>query len=617
MMVTIPKKGKDLSRCENYRGIVITSILGKVLDHILQARDTNIFNSQHEMQYGFTRGKSPSMASLLLTEAICENLDARQPTYVAALDAQKAFDVVYQNSLLRRIYLQGGHKHWRYYAASIRGTKIRVRIDGELSSTVCISQGVGQGRVPSTGNYKIFIDPVLRLLSDMNAGQFIGPYFCGCPTCADDILLVAESPDELQAQLDVVFAFSAQERYRIHPQKSKIIITGDTNPETTSNRWYLGDEPLEITDNCTHLGLERATSQLTPHSLISDRIQLARRTAYSLTGAGFHGNTGISPSVCRRMISTYIIPRLLFGLEAMILTDRQLQRLEVYLRQLLRQLQNFSDRVANSAVLLLIGIPPVAAQLHIRTLTFLGAIMRSEDSALRQIAIRQLAIKDFKSKSWFIYCARLLYKYDLPSIHHLVSFPPTKTYWARLVKRNILSYWESQLQLEGAQKSSLQNLDISKTSFRHPHAVWTTTSCEVKDVTKARVKAKLLTGSYPLQTNTAKFNKSEVDPTCKLCNSSPEDTYHFLLACPALEDRRKKFYPQFHQLIPDQELTPKLILDSSATVSHLPFSQAFNPAVELVTKRFCHTLHCRRQELLNTLSSNHDVAPVLRGGMYR
>ena len=102
-----------------------------------------------------------------------------------------------------------------------------------------------------------------RLLSDMNAGQFIRPYFCGCcrPTCADAILLVAESPDELQAQLDVVFAFSTQKRYRIHPQKSKIVITGDTNPQTTSNRWYLGDEPLEITNNCTHLGLERATSQ--------------------------------------------------------------------------------------------------------------------------------------------------------------------------------------------------------------------------------------------------------------------------------------------------------------------------------------------------------------------
>ena len=140
---------------------------------------------------------------------------------------------------------------------------------------------------------------------------------------------------------------------------------------------------------------------------------------------------------------------------------------------------------------------------------------------------------------------------------------------------------------------------------------------QLKDVTKARVKAKLLTGSYPLLSNKAKFNKSEVDPTSKLFNSSPENTYHFLLTCPALEDRRKKLYPQFHQLIPDQELSPKLILDSSATVSHLPFAEAFNHSVELVIKRFCHTLHCRRQELLNTLSSNHDVAPVLRGGMHR
>ena len=336
----------------------------------------------------------------------------------------------------------------------------------------------------------------------MNAGQFIGSYLCGCPICADDIRTNCR-PNlmwylHFLHKSDTTFSHRSQ------------IITGDTNPQTKGNRWYLGDEPLEITDNCTHLGLERATSQLTPHSLFSDRIQLAHRTAYCLTGAGFHGNTGISPSVCRRMISTYIIQRLLFGLESMILTDRQLQRLEVYLRQLLRQLQNFSDRVANSAVLLRIGIPPIAAQLHIRTLTFLGSIMCNEDSALRQIAIRQLVIKDFKSKSWFIYCARLLDKYELPSIHHLVCFTPTKTYWARLVKHNILSHWESQLQLEGAQKLSLQNLDISKTSSRHPHAVWTTTSCEVKDVTKARVKAKLLTGSYPLQTNKAKFNKSEV-----------------------------------------------------------------------------------------------------------
>ena len=62
---------------------------------ILQARDTDIFNSQHEMQYVFKHGKSPSMASLALTEAICENPDAHQPTYVAAWMLKISSYVVY------------------------------------------------------------------------------------------------------------------------------------------------------------------------------------------------------------------------------------------------------------------------------------------------------------------------------------------------------------------------------------------------------------------------------------------------------------------------------------------------------------------------------------------
>ena len=299
------------------------------------------------------------MAALILTEAQCENADSKETSYIATLDAQKAFDVVFQDSLLRRIFLLGGRTHCNYYAASIRGTKLRVRLDGNLSREVCVRQGVGQGRVPSTGYYKVFIDPVLQSLSEARDGQYIGPYYCGCPTCADDIVLLATSSEDLQLQLDIVYAFSTRERYKIHPQKSKVMVVQGNRRQPVLDQWFLGNEPLEVADNCTHLGLERSSNQLTPDSMITDRIQLARRTAYSLTGAGFHGSNGISPAVCRRMIILYILPRLLFGLEATIVSSKQVNKLEIYLRQLLRQLQNLPDRAANSATLLLIGIPPV------------------------------------------------------------------------------------------------------------------------------------------------------------------------------------------------------------------------------------------------------------------
>ena len=268
------------------------------------------------LQYGFTRGKWPYMASLLHTEAICENLDTRQPTYVAALEAQKAFDIVYQHSLLRQ-------NRWGTIQYSVYQPRPVYRAIFMWMSYLCRWHSAGCW-VP---------------------GRTAGPTWCGI--C---ILYTRTIPHSLTEVKEY-----HNRRYQPTNDKQQMV----------PGRWtpWNHRQLYQPWSGTCHF---KAYSTLT--DLWSDTTCIARRTAY----AGFHGNTGISPSVCRSiMISTYIIPRLLFGLEAMILTDRQLQRLEVYLRQLLRKLQNFSDRVANSAVLLLIGIPPVAAQLHIRTLTFL------------------------------------------------------------------------------------------------------------------------------------------------------------------------------------------------------------------------------------------------------
>lgn len=46
------------------------------------------------------------MAALVVTEAIAHNLDNNKSTYVAALDVQKAFDVVSHPILKQRLFLQ-------------------------------------------------------------------------------------------------------------------------------------------------------------------------------------------------------------------------------------------------------------------------------------------------------------------------------------------------------------------------------------------------------------------------------------------------------------------------------------------------------------------------------
>ena len=138
----------------------------------------------------------------------------------------KAFDTVWHESLLRKLYIRGMDKHWSIRRKMIQNMVIRIRVGDELSRSVIIQQGVGQGRPWSSHDYKVMIDDILHRITETGIGITIGPYTCSSPTCADDMLLLANSPDDLQMLLDIVLANSQDEHYTIHPTKSMITVFG-------------------------------------------------------------------------------------------------------------------------------------------------------------------------------------------------------------------------------------------------------------------------------------------------------------------------------------------------------------------------------------------------------
>ena len=98
----ILKKG-DRSDPANYHGITVTTVLLKVIEHVLNIRhNAKLDPSQLRLQKGFTSGRSSIDAALILSECIAEAKNERMPLIVATLDAQKAFNVVDHKLLLRR-----------------------------------------------------------------------------------------------------------------------------------------------------------------------------------------------------------------------------------------------------------------------------------------------------------------------------------------------------------------------------------------------------------------------------------------------------------------------------------------------------------------------------------
>ena len=92
--------------------------------------------------------------------------------------------------------------------------------------------------------------------------------------------------------------------------------------------WNLGETLLQTSDEAVHLGLQR-TSKDECEINILDRLKVARGTKYALMGSGVHGTNGLDPKTSYQIYNTYVLPRLLYGLEVLPLKTTHKQHIYI------------------------------------------------------------------------------------------------------------------------------------------------------------------------------------------------------------------------------------------------------------------------------------------------
>ena len=553
------KQNKPVWDPNSYRRITVASIIGKVFEKLhLIAIEEQLETVQSKLQRGFTKGTSPLYAALILTEAIAEAQDLKHPLYAAFLDASKAFDVVWHNSMLRKLYdagLQG--VDWILMKEWYSNMTSQVKWEGELSRPFVEQQGVRQGGIWSPTAYKAFINPVLKLFEEKAIGYRIGSIHVATPTCADDELLLSKDKYELSTLTAVQSTYANEERYILSDQKSKIIVFNQKKGEKEEclDTCILNGKVIETVDSYTHIGVARHSNYSTNLTLaVDEAILTARKTAYSLMGAGFHGVNGINPTIGLQLWEIYVKPRLLYGLECLMLRKQDIQKLNQYQRKILKSIMHLPERTANAGVYVLAGQLPIEADIDKKYLTHLMNILRSE-SVEKELAWRQLAVKNTKSRSWFIYVAKILTKYNLPSIYDLLEHPVPKLKWRETVKSVVKEHWKSEIKKEGVQKSSLRFMNLEDLTIGRPHQIWECASIDTLQVKKAGVRANLLAGTYKLQLTMSNFQGGTVSSHCRMCYSGEENLQHFILECNSLSDTRERFIQSLFQILEEHELS--------------------------------------------------------------
>ena len=125
---------------------------------------------------------------------------------VVSLTSAKAFDTVWIDRLLFKLFSELGFNGgmWLVIKDLYTNVKAKVLYAGALSRETDILQGTGQGRILAPFKYKVYINSLLKVLTDHCYAISINRLSLPSPSFADDISLLALYPSFLETFMNIL-----------------------------------------------------------------------------------------------------------------------------------------------------------------------------------------------------------------------------------------------------------------------------------------------------------------------------------------------------------------------------------------------------------------------------
>ncbi|XP_065195778.1 uncharacterized protein LOC135827179 [Sycon ciliatum] len=147
-LVPIPKKG-DLSLCDNWRGIALLDVVGKVVGRLIQNRLQSVAERElPESQCGFRRGRSCTDQIFSVYQSV-EKLykyEHRTGGFLVFIDLRKAYDSVPRQALWCGLRTLGVPDQLVDLIASFHtGMQARVRVGDRHTDPISVNNGLRQG----------------------------------------------------------------------------------------------------------------------------------------------------------------------------------------------------------------------------------------------------------------------------------------------------------------------------------------------------------------------------------------------------------------------------------------------------------------------------------------
>jgi exonuclease III len=314
-MTPIPKKGVDLTKASNWRGIALQCHLKKIYEVAIRKilRHRGLLK-HHILQTGF-QPKTGALDAVFVVDELTHRYEKiGKPLTSVLLDISKAYDRAARALIWRKLRSRGADQHVIGVLQSLLDRcSIVIRLDGKKSKPIRAAVGVPQGDVLSPDMFNILVDD-LPIRLQQACGSRGCPSFRGtvipCVMYADDQTLFHWDRQTLQDMLNAAQEYASEHFYHYNVAKSAVSLPLRSNwPPLT-----LAGAELPVTATTSLLGVKMANGKLAHGMQIYSRMEQADGALFGIQQLGTFSTPDLSLAVKAKIIAAFGRSRIEYGM---------------------------------------------------------------------------------------------------------------------------------------------------------------------------------------------------------------------------------------------------------------------------------------------------------------
>ena len=551
-------KGGCFNNPSNYRGIALSSCLGKFFSRVLYNRLEKYLDSNKIIcpeQIGFKKGCRTSDHILTLKTIIDKAFKSSKKLYVCFIDFKKAFDTINREALFVKLFkynIKGPFLNILkdMYKEVLFAVKVPDGITDMFSSKI----GVKQGCILSPTLFSLYLNDLTPNFDNSCDPVTLNNIQLSCLLYADDLVLISQSPSGLQNCLDKLSIYCKEWHLTVNLDKTKVMVFNRNGRKLTKDVFKFNDELIEFCTEYKYLGI-----LFKPSGIFTGAVNLlckkASKAMFCIKKMLYSEKVDVMSHM--KLFNSCVSPILLYCSEIWALNivkntktlESQYLSTEYVKLQLkfAKALIGVNTKAVNIAVLAELGMYPISIEALKASVGFWLHVINSKESLMCNVYKANQQISEGFASKIKILLSKLHFTHVWEN-HSTYSKKRLLNAITRKLKENYIDFWRKSLFNDdnSIHGNKLRTYRKFKLSYElEKYLLLNLDKNIVKNYSKLRIS------NSRLAIEQGRFNKTKVeDRKCFLCNMGVEDEYHFTICCTKLDKSRSKLFDEITDIVP-------------------------------------------------------------------